>query len=78
MHVSLWRHFLFDSLEPRIWGISDGGKRERGKEGRTELSGRVEGMERNIPALLQGLRELLSGVVALNVVVMNSIFFNVR
>ena len=31
MHVSLWRHFLFDSLEPRIWGISDGGKRERGK-----------------------------------------------
>lgn len=35
-------------------------------------------MERNIPALLQGLRELLSGVVALNVVVMNSIFFNVR
>jgi len=35
MHVSLWRHFLFDSLEPRIWGISDGGKkreRERGQD----------------------------------------------
>lgn len=34
-------------------------------------------MSRNIPALLQELK-LLSGVVAFSVVVMNSIFVNVR
>ena len=54
---------------------------EKGREGKRagpSSLGRVEGMKRNIPALLQGLRELLSRVVALSVVVMNSIFFNVR
>ena len=53
-------------------------KEREGKRAGQSSLGRVEGLERNIPALLQGLRELLSGVVALNVVVMNSIFFNVR
>lgn len=54
---------------------------EKGREGKRagqSSLGRVEGMKRNIPALLQGLRELLLGVVALSVVVMNSIFVNVR
>ena len=50
---------------------------EKGREGKwagQSFLGRIEGMERNIPALLEGLREVLSGTVALYVVVMNSIF----